>query len=226
MKKYFLTAAALLLLFPFTATADIVATGQMTMDAEIYSQLANFGSGDKRYAVDYEADISSVSLKPGYEAISFDNMNDAEVFCVENAVMYTEGYNSWYDFNTSDYLLTNAGQVTWIAQQFFDGSTSKEIAQVAIWKTLIPSVVYGSTTLYPGYSDAADDLIALYDGSVEFIDDYLVAVNPISTAPSGATNYQNFLVKATATPVPEPGTMLLFGTGLAGLAAVSRRRRS
>jgi hypothetical protein len=31
---------------------------------------------------------------------------------------------------------------------------------------------------------------------------------------------------ATTSPVPEPGTMLLFGTGLAGLAGVARRKKA
>ena len=36
----------------------------------------------------------------------------------------------------------------------------------------------------------------------------------------------HFSASASGAPIPEPGTLLLFGTGLAGLAAVGRRRKN
>jgi hypothetical protein len=42
----------------------------------------------------------------------------------------------------------------------------------------------------------------------------------------GDTGLGTFSWSSTATPVPEPATMLLFGTGIASLAGVIRRRRN
>jgi len=44
----------------------------------------------------------------------------------------------------------------------------------------------------------------------------------------GQTSYtfDNFQISTTSTPVPEPGTLLMLGTGIAGAAARYRRRRS
>ena len=223
MKKYFLTAAALLLLSPLTASADLVGTTTMKMIVSPMTgpagtiQKVQFPSDTtaQNYLVDYEADIGAASLS-GYTFYSVDN---AEVFCVEDANMYTKNVASYYSFyNTTDILLSNAGKVTWIAEKYFLGAIAKEVAQVAIWKTVIGGTYIG------GYSSAADTFLATYNGTLQYINNYLVAVSP-AVGSTDTNNYQNFLVKATA-PVPEPGTMLLFGTGLAGLAAVSRRRRS
>ncbi len=38
-------------------------------------------------------------------------------------------------------------------------------------------------------------------------------------------NWVNEIETSTLTPIPEPATMLLFGTGLVGLAAIGRRKR-
>lgn len=55
-------------------------------------------------------------------------------------------------------------------------------------------------------------------------DKYVVALNLNYYNPTNQTIGKG--AQSQLAIVPEPGTMLLFGTGLAGLAAVSRRRRS
>jgi len=52
----------------------------------------------------------------------------------------------------------------------------------------------------------------------------LLAPGTVTFLPGGFTNATNTL-SGTITPVPEPTTMLLLGTGLAGIGAVARKRR-
>lgn len=47
------------------------------------------------------------------------------------------------------------------------------------------------------------------------------------TIPSGAsTGVKSFGIDTTVSPVPEPGTILLLGTGIVGIAGIRRKRRS
>ena len=216
MKKYFLTAAALLLLSPFTASADLVGTGTMSIAGSGNTVTVSFTDPYNLtfYGALLDYNVTSSSLSPdigNYTKLSLDSF---EVYCIEGTYLQTP---ATFTFYTGDefYSTEKWAEVTWLANKGLAGNSFKESSQKALWEFIAHGNVYN-------YTYSSSEFISAGD-KYAYVDEWLVAIAPNN----GATKYaQDFLVKATATPVPEPGTMLLFGTGLAGLAAVSRRRRS
>ena len=222
MKKYFLTAAALLLLSPLTASADLVGTGTMSIAGSGNTVTVSFTDPYNLTfngaLLDYNVTSSSLSPDIGnYTQLSLDSF---EVYCIEGSWLQSPASFKFY--TGSEIYSTNWAEVTWLANKGLNAAY-KEESQKALWELIAFGNVDGSNYVYSNSTLKTEfDNLTVTDKN-KYINQWSVAIAPnVDT-----TKYaQDFLVKATFTPVPEPGTMLLFGTGLAGLAAVSRRRRS
>jgi hypothetical protein len=223
-KLSLLGAAAALALSSLAAHADSLSLGNAGQSLSfIFNGDHETGSGGNVTPSSAVIGGKTVDFSAVYCVDLYDFINDNTVY--NNTLFTTNG-------QVNGSAVHNAAKIAWlILNTTVTNDTEAAGLQAAIWET-----EYGNDfALLTGGAIAADqaaDLSALSHGTVT---SSLIARLDWITPPTitigrakdeDTIDQQGLVGLPDPSPVPEPGTLSLFGTGILGIAALVRRRTS
>jgi len=170
------------------------------------------------YMLNYSA-LMLVARQPYGQALSATEIANITAYEATGRRVLLIGENSaWTAWNNS--ILATVG-----------GTYSGTDATSTLNRVVLDSITAGSPTLNTAYDGIAVGGLSLYDQNVvtQWGSGNVVSLLSINVQQDSLGNFafDNNLASWLAsgsTPIPEPGTLLLFGSGILGLAGVIRRK--
>ncbi len=175
----------------------------ISIDETITKNDADLGHSDGSMLADQTFSFTGLNPYPtGDATITFSVRGDFGIFLdFENVVLSVDGFSFGTWINNDDTDDEIAGPA---------GDVGDEYGSVLTGTAVIPLATFSGLVM---------------DGSLDFFFDYSGDVNDLVGFEGFASVQVQYEARDTA-PIPEPGTIFLFGSGLAGLAAWRYRKHT